>query len=189
MAQLIVINERIKKLGNAERVTKAELSALSRELLEYVMLDGGKGEASFDIDAVNRTLAVLTPVNKRAACLYFPEFLPFAFDADNARFGKMKKKGKEKAIEAIKEWLADDTNDIWKWAADNVKMEKKPPEYAKQLTKIVERALADEADGLTVHEVLMAVLSADGINVADVVVEMEQARLNMDNQGVDNDQE
>ncbi len=184
MAQLAVINARIEKLGNAERVTKAELAALSRELLEYVCIDGGKGEPSHDIDAVNRTIAVLTPMNKRTASIFFPEFLPWSFDEKTGRFGKMNKKAFDKKAEAIKAWLADDTNDIWRWALDNIRMDKKPPEYAKQIQKLIERALDDDEHGIGIHEVLVSVVSA-GISVADIIVEMEKARIQMDEQGAE----
>ena len=62
MANLATINTKIEALAQAEKVTKAVLSELSRELLDYVLVDG-----THDIAAVNRTLAVLTPMNKQTA--------------------------------------------------------------------------------------------------------------------------
>ncbi|MGL5324021.1 MAG: hypothetical protein ACRC91_04760 [Aeromonas sp.] len=164
MANLTVINERIERLGNAERVTKAELSALSRELLEYVLLDN-----TGDVDAVNRMIAVLTPMNKRTAALYFPTFLPYAWDEETFKFGKKNKKAFETKLEAVKAWLAVDTNDIWHWANENIEMKKKAPKYLEQITKNIERGLADEEYGITVPEVMMAVLAAEGITAADIL--------------------
>lgn len=167
MADLNVINERIERLGNAERVTKAELSALSRELIEYVLVDD-----TGDIDAINRTIAVLTPMNKRTAALYFPTFMPYAWDEATLTFGKKNKKAFDKKLEAAKVWLADDANDIWSWASDNIEMKKKAPKYLELITKTVERGLADEENGVSVIEVMQAVLAAEGITAADILASL-----------------
>lgn len=167
MADLNVINGRIERLGNAERVTKAELSALSRELLEYVLIDN-----TGDIDAVNRMIAVLTPMNKRTAALYFPNFLPYAYDEESFTFGKKVKKAFDKKLEAAKLWLSVDTNDIWAWAEANIEMKKKAPKYLEQITKNIERGLADEEYGVTVLEVMQAVLAAEGLTAADVLASL-----------------
>ena len=49
-------------------------------------------EATHDIDAVNRLLNVLTPMNKKASIVFFQAFLPFAYKAEDEAFGKMVKK-------------------------------------------------------------------------------------------------
>lgn len=185
---LTAINASIVMLGNAERVTKATLAELSRSLLSYVMVDGGNdnGEASYDIDAVNRTIAVLTPMNKTTACLFFSNFLPFSFDEKTCTFGKMVKQQtvRDNKLKAIIAFLDNADSDIWSWALDNVKIEKKVPKYAELITNTVKRALADEVNGLDIHEVMLAVLSADGVTITDIMVEMERAQNSIADQGV-----
>lgn len=165
MANLNTINTRIETLKNAERITKAELSALSRELLDYVLID-----KSFDIDAVNRTIAVLTPMNKKTACLYFVAMLPFAFDEDTCSFGKMNKKKAGAMTEAVIEWLDNEANDIWSWAADNVKVEAKEVDWSKKISKDVEKAI--EA-GTSNIDIVAAVMNG-GLTLGDIVAIMEQ---------------
>ena len=96
----------IDEIAAAEKITRKKLSILSRDILLYVM-------ESHDIDSVNRLLGVLTPMNKRAAILYFGHFLPWTQEKDKQdvfqRFGKMVKgerKVKAKA-DAITEWQSD----------------------------------------------------------------------------------
>ena len=185
---LTAINASIVMLGNAERITKATLAELSRSLLSYVMVDGGNdnGEASYDIDAVNRTIAVLTPMNKLTACLFFSTFLPFAYDEKTQVFGKMVKQTvvREKKLALIVAFLENQDNTIWTWAAINVDVGKKVPKYAELITGTIKRALADEVNGLDIHEVMMAVLSAEGVSITDIMAEMERAQNAIANQGV-----
>ncbi len=184
-AILTAINSKIAALANAEKVTKAVLGELSRELLSYVMLPNDDGVTSYDVDAVNRTLAACTPANKAVAVLYFNEFLPFAFDEAECSFGKMHKKGREEALAKLKAWLDVDANNIWTWYTANVRIDKKAPDYAKLITKNVAKALEDEENGLDVKEIMLAVLAADGINVADILGTLAGIREQQDNQGAD----
>ena len=166
MANLNTINARIETLKNAERVTKAELGSLSRELLEYVMLD-----KSYDIDAVNRTIAVLTPMNKKTAVLFFNAFLPFQFDEETNTFGKMQKKHVAKKVEAITTWLEDEGNSIWTWAADNVKVEAKEVDWAKKISKDITKAKEAGTDNTAI---LRAVVEG-GLTITDIMTILEQA--------------
>ena len=165
------INAKIKKLANAEKVTKAMLMELSRDLLSYVIVDG-----TMDIDAVNRTVAVLTPMNKQTAVLFFNHFLPFSFDADSCKFGGLNKKQLDAKTALITDFLEDENQNIWTWAADNIKIEQKAVDYLAKITKDVTKALADEEQGTTVTDVMRAVLAADGITITDVLLEMQQAQ-------------
>lgn len=170
------INRKISTLTKAERLTKALLGDLSRELLEYVVIN-----KTWDIDSVNRTLAALTPMNKRTAILYFQAFLPFKFDEQTSTFGKLNKKVIDTKADAIIAFLDDESQNIWSWAADNVKVEAKAVDYAKNITKWVAKAIEAE-DGLTKAEVLDAIfsggLSADDFNqvLADIVAQEQPAQ-------------
>lgn len=146
-----IINARIEKIAASERVTKVELSAISRELLAYVVDTG-------DIVPVNKLLNVLTPMNKQTAILFFTHFIAFKFDQDSACFTGKNKKQWDKSIEIIDAFLAIEENDIWSWAAENVKVEKKPVDFAKNISKWVGKALNDEENPLDPAEVLSAVI-------------------------------
>lgn len=157
------IVEHIATLADSERITKATLSVLSRDVLEYLGVN-----KSTDINLVNRLIDVCTPMNKKVAAIFFAAFLPWKFDNENASFGEMFKNQnkREKRYTKIAEFLADPANDIWSWAATNIKIEEKPKNYADKIKTLVQRALADEKEGLDSIHVLRAVL-AGGITVAD----------------------
>ena len=165
---LSTINQRIERISNAERITKAELSALSRELLEYITLNG-----SPDIDAVNRTVAVLTPMNKQTAVLFFKSFIPHK---EEEGLFKGKLKGEKKLTEfydSAKAFLSNPDNDIWSWAKDNVQLEQKPKDYFDKITKLVQRALSDENEGLNEQDIIAAILKA-GVSAESIIGMMEE---------------
>lgn len=166
------IEKRIATIAKSEKVTKEQLGIISRELLTCILVDREEGLATFDIQPVNKLLGVLTPMNKQTAVLYFSAFLPFPFHAQACKFLSLKKKSKDKALIVAKEFLADEDNNIWTWAADNVKIEAKPVDWVKRITKDVSKALGDENDPLTAKDVLMAVM-AGGINAQDLAGLME----------------
>lgn len=134
-----VIYGRLDAIAAAEKITRVELGLMSRELLEYV-------PDTHDIDIVNRLIGVLTPRNRNAAILYFSEFLPWSVEEDKkgefVRFGKMKEKDKQvkRHMDAIKEFLSDEKNDIWSWSKDNIR-EVKILNGAVELDKAIERAM------------------------------------------------
>ncbi|MAQ19377.1 MAG: hypothetical protein CMN30_31830 [Sandaracinus sp.] len=161
----------IDEIAAAEKITRKKLSILSRDILLYVM-------ESHDIDSVNRLLGVLTPMNKRAAILYFGHFLPWTQEKDKQdvfqRFGKMVKgerKVKAKA-DAITEWLSDPENNIWLWVEDNVKVDKKK-DFAAGVKRAIKQALEGdektESEPLTPSQILEAVFES-GIGLEDMLL-------------------
>lgn len=175
-----------EEVKNAEKVTKAKLRELSRDLLVYV-------PESDDIDIVNRLIGVLTPVNRRVSILYFAHFLPWEQekDADGnfLRFGKRMKGEKKlkRKQEAITAWLADDANDIWTWSDDNVEVKKK--DFMATVSKAIEKALKGDEKSDTpplTQDQLMAAIFQGGADVTAMlaacetkVAEMEQAEQDM----------
>lgn len=169
MSNYDAIVAKIEKLQKAEKITKKMLAELSRDVLEYINVD-----ESNDIATVNRLLDVLTPMNRKTAVLFFAEFLPFKHD-DRGVFGK-KIKGEKRIAEKLeqaKAFLADEENNIWVWAESNIKVEKAPIDYAKKISKDVQKALSDEEDGITAGQVLAAVLEG-GVTLGDLVALMDQ---------------
>lgn len=110
-------NTRLNDLRSAEKITRAALMDLSREV--FVAF-----HATEDIDYINRILEVLTPVNKKVAIEFFKEFSGFKYDEKQGKFsGKDKKHYDEKKAATIA-WLEDPLNNIWTWADRNITIEK-----------------------------------------------------------------
>ncbi len=154
------INGKITRLGTAEKITRAMLSELSRDLLLEVVLDENK-----DVQLINRTLEVLTPMNKKTAALFFQAFTPFKWDDATGRFGKMDKKKLDERVQLINEFLSTEANDIWTWALDNVKVEKKPIDWGKRLSADVKKAIEADVDKASIIRAVME----GGLTAADVL--------------------
>ena len=130
------IAKRIATIAGAETTLKAQLGVLSRELLTYVVETG-------DIEMVTRLFNVLTPINKRRALQYFPNFLPWDFDKKTNEFGKKIKNPKTVAskVEKIKKFLDSAENDIFSWGVDNADKPKKPVNHRANVLKAVNKAI------------------------------------------------
>lgn len=173
-ATIETIGVKIATLADSERITKGLLSELSREVLTVVLLDSGKevkeGEAvtgTEDSRTINELINVLTPVNKKAAILFFQHFVPFV-QATNEQgefssFGKKDKKAWEKKLELVNEFLDDPHNNLWTWADRNIEMAKKPYDVAK-VTKEIEKALKKANKG----DVIRAIM-AGGLTIEDML--------------------
>lgn len=166
--ELNTINTKIATLGNAEKVTKAVLAELSRDLLQYVVL-----QDNWDVQAINRLLAVLTPMNRKTAVLFFKYFTPFQFDKDTGVFGAMPKdkkakaKGKQDVSDMALIFLDGEDNNIWTWAEHHVKTEERKVNWAKNITRDVQNAMSEDKGGMSLPDVLAAVLAA-GLSTDDV---------------------
>lgn len=166
------LSARVNAIAHAEKITKHELSLLSREVLAFVL-------ETEDIRIVNTLLGkgedgkyILTSNNRRVAGLYFKEFMPFSNNGgkelDQVVFIKKKAKVWDKYAETINNWLADETNDLWKWAGANVQMEPKAKMYGDKITKLVTKALDDEVEGLNSMAIIDAVM-AGGVTIDDLL--------------------
>lgn len=176
-----VVYQRLDAIAAAEKITRVELSHMSRELLDYV-------PDSQDIDIVNRLLGVLTAMNRRVAILYFSHFLPWEKEQDNegnfVRFGKKMQSAKKIARKhkAITEWLKDESNDIWSWSDTNIELKQK--DLGATVTRAIKKALqGDEktdTPAMTHFEVLNAVMDGgvtldDMSKLANVLKQLEEA--------------
>lgn len=157
-----VVYSLIEEVAAAEKVTRVKLAELSRVMLQYV-------PDSNDIDAVNRLLGVLTPMNKRTAILFFSHFLPWEVektpDGAFSRFGK-KMEGEKKITKretAIADFLRAEENTIWTWAESNVEVDLKPIDFAANITRDIKKALEGDKkrnqDGINPLQVLDAVFA------------------------------
>jgi hypothetical protein len=156
---LTTINGRIEKLAASERITKVELGAVSREILQYTL-------EQWDCQVLNRLTAVLTPRNKQVAILFFKAFTPFSIDDTTGLFsGIRNKKAKAQSIEAIEAFLASDQT-IWEWDAENnAEIEAKKPNYMANITKNVKGAIEAGNDR---REIIQSVF-AGGVSVDEIM--------------------
>lgn len=162
---LASINGNIKTLAASEKVTKATLPILAEELLHYV-------PESKDIDAVNRTLEVCTPMNRQTAKLFFKAFLPWTYDEKQEQFTTMLKG--EKVIKKKNQERIDflrDNGEFWAWAAKHVEIERKAPDYYKGVERAVKAALKHDVGAL---EIMQAVMQS-GVSIDEVMAAAEQA--------------
>ena len=157
------IEANIVKVAASERVTKSVLAVLSRELLAYVY-------ETNDVAMVSRLIHVLTPINKKVACLYFPAFLGWSFNEKELTFGKkLKDKAYTKKYDDACDFLQVDDNNIWVWADKEVVLQTKPKDYASKITQLVTKALKDEQEGLDAKEILFAILASDQITLGELM--------------------
>ena len=140
-------------LAASEQVTKAELSVLSRTVLEAWHTTG-------NVDYANKLLAVLSPVNRKVAVVFFTHFSGFSYDEKLAQFSGKSKKRYDEAAKLSAAFLEDPLNNIWTWAGRNIEVQQKEFELS-TVTKYVEGALkkADKAGHKQV-DVLKAIFAA-----------------------------
>lgn len=162
------IEKNIAALVKSEATTKDQLAIVSRDMLTYVV-------DTNDIGMVNRLCDVLTPLNKATAFQFFGAFLPWK--QDGKAFGK-KLEGTEaisKRVVAIQAFLKDANNNIWTWAAENIEVVAKPKNYSVKLAKLVERALNDENEAITVSQVIQSIIQG-GVSIIDIMASVDSAK-------------
>jgi hypothetical protein len=165
------IDKKIDAIEAAEKVTKDMLGSVSRDIIEYNVLN-----SSDDVGRVGRLIAVLTPMNKATALIFFDHFLPWKLEGEVFTNKLQGKKKLDRYWDNAKDFLSDENNTIWTWAADNVTVEKQDYNLAENVTKAIQMALAGKAeskrtnaaDPLSPMEVLQAVVDA-GIDTSDML--------------------
>lgn len=175
MANLARINELIESIGNAERITKAALSELSRSVLEYIVVnDGveGNNKGSEDSQVANRLIDALTPVNRKVAIAFFTKYLAFHAELDEdgqhvAFRGKDKKQWNRKT-DMVREFLTDPHNNIWTYAQREIDIVPKPMDFAKLNQAVGQLIKKANKAKLGNQSVVQAMLS-NGITVEDLL--------------------
>ena len=183
-----LLEDKIATLAKAEQVTKLVLGELSRDLLYHYTASGS-------VELINKLLGkiagedspyILTPLNFRAACLYFRVFIPHASNWNDCKdfveagkgkrmpmvFGK-KSGNRVKSIgDDLLLWLADETNDIWSWSTV-IEMKATKHDYAKELTKAVENAVDSEKGDMDADAIINCLLSG-GVSASDILGMVEE---------------
>lgn len=153
-------------LRDSEQITKRELLTLSRTVLEATHETG-------DIGYVNRLIGVLTPINRKVACLFFKTFTGFAYDDVSLLFTKKSQKRYPDAFAAYVAFMEDPNNNIWSWAAIHVEVEQKPFAVSKvgDLVKTALKKNISQADIL--REVFKAGVTVEAL--IDIMTEIVPA--------------
>ena len=167
-------NKRLGQLGRAESSVRAELNVLSRTVLEAV-------HATEQIGYVNQLLAVLTPVNRKAAVVFFKHFAGFHYDEATRMFTKKSKKRYDQAHKDAMAFLEDPNNNMFSWAERNIEVEQKPFDQASFLKaqhKAFIRAVQQAKDnGIDQKELFFAMFKHEegkpGLDVNALVAVLE----------------
>lgn len=167
-------NTRLGKLGKAESSVRAELNVLSRGVLEAV-------HATEQIGYVNQLMAVLTPVNRKAATVFFKHFTGFHYDEATRMFTKKSKKRYDQAHKDAMAFLQDPNNNMFSWAERHIEVEQKPFDQASFLKaqhKAFVRAVQQAKDnGIDQKELFSAMFKPEegkpGLDVDALVAVLE----------------
>ena len=183
-----LLEDKIATLAKAEQVTKQVLGELSRDLLYHYTASGS-------IELINKLLGkiagedspyILTPLNFRAACLYFRAFIPHGSNWSDCKEFVEKGNGKRtplvfgkrsgNRVKAIGDdlllWLATEENNIWLWS-NVIEMKSTTHDYAKELTKAVEHAVDPEKGDMST-DVIINCLLAGGVSASDILGMVEE---------------
>jgi succinate dehydrogenase flavin-adding protein (antitoxin of CptAB toxin-antitoxin module) len=152
--------KRVNDFIGTERSSKAQLSALSRDLLTYVY-------ESNDSPMINRLIEGLTPANKRVACQFFPNFLAWEWDKETQQFTKKKKaKIVDSVLAKLEEALKNPAWDMWSWyEAKGVQPEKKDKDHKKAVGNAIKAALTEEGDNRLSITDIATLMFANGVDM------------------------
>lgn len=160
----------LETLTQSEKVTKATLQVLSRDLLALLHT---KNPKQGDIGYINRTIAVLTPVNRKVFIAFGRAFTGFITNADNTTFLKKSKKHYDDAAIKALEWLDDPMNNIWSWADREIDIV--PKEFTldavkKQTENMLKKA---EKNNISQADILGAMFEA-GFTLDSLLIMLEK---------------
>lgn len=158
----------VAALAGSERITRTELSTLSRITLEALHTEAEGNKAYGDIRIINDILPILTPVNRQVVTEFFKEFSGFSFDGKNKRFTSKDKKNYDEAVVLSEEFLEDPLNNLWTWANRNVEVTKKEFNISQAMGTLLKKA---HNKGVSNNDILKAVMS-NGLSVDDLIAFM-----------------
>ena len=155
----------IEKLASSEKITKELLRAMSRDVLEA-------HHATGDVAYINGLLAVLSPMNRKMAVLFYKEFSGHLCNEEGT-FGKKDKKKYDAAHKASFDALEDPHFNVFSWAERNVEVERKPFTLGKlqqQMCSLVKKAEENKIS----HADIIRALFANGIEIGEFMKVVER---------------
>lgn len=162
----------LTRLTRAEKLSKEVLMPLSRDLL--FMLHSDEKNAG-DIGYINRTLAVLSPANKKVFLLFMKEYTGFICNDDGTMFVKKSKKHYAVVQAMALAWLADPLNNFYSWVGRQ-KIEATRIEFNADYVTSTTKRMLDKAhkNGMSNAQVLEAMFDG-GITIDDLIVMLDHA--------------
>jgi len=162
----------LTRLQRAEHITKEVLRPLSRDLLQMLHSDD-KNQG--DIGYINRTIAVLSPANKKVFVLFMKEFTGFILNDDGTMFLKKSKKHYVAVQATALAWLTDPLNNYWSWVGRK-KIETTDIPFTSEYITTATKKMLDKAakNGMTHAQVLEAMFDG-GITIDDLIIMLDHA--------------
>lgn len=164
-------NGRIGTLAKAEKSVRAEVNWLSRAVLEAL-------HSTENVGYVNQLLQALTPVNRKAAIIFFKHFGGFHYDDSTAMFTKKSKKRYDNAHKLAIAFLQDPNNNMFSWAQRHIEVEQKPfdvTSFKKGFKNYVAKHLQQAKDNGLDQRELLAIMFEAGVEVDAILEVMQQS--------------
>lgn len=164
-------NNTLETLKGSERLTKDTLQGLSRDFL--MCLHDVDSHKHGDIGFINRTINVLTPVNKRKFFEFMLEFTGFTADKEGTHFVEKHRKAYKDVQEKALEWLSDPLNNFWSWAERGKEIV--PKEFTMEAVKKTMEGVLKKAEKnhFSKVDVLQAVMGS-GFTIDELVQAMDK---------------
>lgn len=159
------------KLAQGEKTVREELNWASRAVLEAL-------HSTENIGYVNQLIGVLTPVNRKAAIVFFKHFGGFHYDDATAMFTKKSKKRYDQAHRDALAFLQDPNNNMFSWAQRHIEVEQKPFDIAsfkKGFKSYIVKHLQQAKDNGLSQKELLGLMFEAGIEVDAVLEVMQQS--------------
>ena len=162
----------LARLTRVEKMSKEVLMPLSRDLL--LMLHSDDKEQG-DIGYINRTIAVLSPANKKVFVLFMKEYTGFICNDDGTMFVKKSKKHYAVVQATALIWLADPLNNFYSWV-NRQKIEATKIEFnAEYVTSATKKLLAKAKDNGMTHAQVLEAMFEGGLTIDDLIVMLDHA--------------
>jgi hypothetical protein len=161
----------LTRLERAEKLSKDVLMPLSRDLL-FMLHTDDKNQG--DIGYINRTIAVLSPANKKVFVLFMREFTGFILNDDATMFMKKSKKHYDVVKAGALAWLADPLNNYFSWVGRQ-KIESTPVVFDKAFIVASTRKMLDKAakNGMS-HVDVLAAMFEGGLVIEDLLAVVDK---------------
>lgn len=159
------------KLAQGEKTVREELNWASRAVLEAL-------HSTENIGYVNQLIGVLTPVNRKAAIVFFKHFGGFHYDDATAMFTKKSKKRYDQAHRDAIAFLQDPNNNMFSWAQRHIEVEQKPfdpASFKRGFKNYIAKHLQQAKDNGLDQKELLAIMFEAGVEVDAIVDVMAKA--------------
>lgn len=158
-------DRQLKHLATSEKISKGLLQTMSRDLLALLHT---RNEKQGDIGYINRTIHVLTPVNRKVFIAFCKEFTGFILNDGGIAFVKKSKKHYDEVQAKALAWLEDPMNNIWSWADRNIEVV--PKEFNIEAIKKATETMLKKAEKnhISKAEVFGAII-AGGFTIEELV--------------------